>query len=124
VLLGVDVNAILRDGNLLGGMLDTLVAAQLRPEAALSTGALRLYHARVEGGRHEVDLLGEIGGGRVIGIELKAGATPTRTDGRHLEWLRDQLGDRFVAGVVLHTGPRAFLLSDRIVAAPIAALWS
>lgn len=27
-------------------------------------------------------------------------------------------------GVLLHTGPRAFELDQRIIAAPIAALWS
>ncbi len=31
---------------------------------------------------------------------------------------------RFVAGVVLHTGPRVFPIEDRIIAAPVAAFWS
>jgi hypothetical protein len=34
------------------------------------------------------------------------------------------IGDRFVGGAVLHTGPRAFRLSDDIAAVPIATLWS
>ena len=34
--LRLDVAAVLRDGNLLGRLLDTFVAAQLRPELALS----------------------------------------------------------------------------------------
>jgi len=38
-------------------------------------------------------------------------------------WLREELGARFVHGLVLHTGPRAFALSDRVSAVPIAALW-
>ena len=29
-----------------------------------------------------------------------------------------------VADVVLHTGPRTFLLGERLVAAPISALWA
>lgn len=45
-------------------------------------------------------------------------------DARHLAWLRDEIGDRFLAGVVLHTGPRVYTLGERIVAAPIASLWS
>jgi hypothetical protein len=28
-----------------------------------------------------------------------------------------------VAGVILHTGPRLYPLSDGIIAAPIASLW-
>ncbi|WP_199520960.1 hypothetical protein [Jiangella anatolica] len=43
---------------------------------------------------------------------------------RHLAWLRDELGDRFIGGAVLHTGPRAFVVDTDIVAAPIAGLWS
>lgn len=31
-------------------------------------------------------------------------AAVDRHDARHLMWPRDQLGDRFAAGVVLHTG--------------------
>ena len=43
---------------------------------------------------------------------------------RHLVWLRGQLGERFVRGVVLHTGPYTFPLADRILAAPISTLWA
>jgi hypothetical protein len=43
---------------------------------------------------------------------------------RHLAWLRDEFGDRFVAGVVLHTGPRAYELGDRLLAVPICTLWA
>jgi uncharacterized protein len=38
--------------------------------------------------------------------------------------LRDQLGERFVAGVVFHTGSRTFELGDRITAAPVSTLWA
>jgi uncharacterized protein len=38
--------------------------------------------------------------------------------------MRDRLGDRFVRGIVFHTGPSAFQLSDRISALPICTLWS
>lgn len=54
---------------------------------------------------------------------MKATAAPSRDDAKHLAWLRDQLGDRFVAGAVLHTGPARFTLGARIFAVPIAAIW-
>jgi predicted AAA+ superfamily ATPase len=123
-LLRLDVAGILRDGDILGRVLDTFVAAQIRPEIVVSEHRPRLYHLRTEGGRQEVDLVVELGGDRVIGIEVKAAAAPAARDARHLVWLRDQLGDRFVAGVVLHTGPRVFEMGDRIVAAPISSIWS
>lgn len=121
--LRVDVGAVLRDGDLLGRLLDTLVAAQLRPELALSRSGARLHHMREKDGRREVDLLIEMGAQRVIGLEVKATAAPSRDDARHLAWLRDQLGDRFISGAILHTGPGTFGLGERLVAAPIACIW-
>lgn len=123
-VLRLDPAAVLRDGNLLGRVIDTFVAAQIRPELAVAESRPRWYHLRDKGGRHEVDLLIEFGGGRVAGIEIKASAAPSRNDAHHLEWLRDELGERFVSGVVLHTGPRAFQLADKVFAAPISTLWA
>jgi len=122
--LRLDATAIARDGNLLGRFLDSFVAAQLRADAVRAETQPRMYHLRQRQGRHEIDMLAEIGGHRLIGIEVKAGATVTRADAKHLSWLRDEVGDRFVAGVVLHTGSRVHELDDRIVAAPIATLWT
>lgn len=122
--LRADEAAVMRDGDLMGRMLDTFVAAQLRPEVEVSARRPRLFHLRDKNGRHEIDLLAELGGDRVVAVEVKASASPARRDAAHLEWLRDRLGVRFLAGAVLHTGARAFPLSDRIAAVPIATLWS
>jgi uncharacterized protein len=123
-LLRIDVAAVLRDGDLLGRLLDSFVAAQLRPELVVAASRPRLYHVRQEQGRHEIDLIGELAGGRIVGIEVKADAAPARDAATHLIWMRDQLGDRFVAGVILHTGPRVYELDERITAAPICTLWA
>ena len=96
-------------------MLMAPIAAWIRP---------RLYHLRDTHGRREVDVLAELGADRVVAIEVKAGTAPDRSDARHLIWLRERLGDRFVAGVVFHTGPSVYGLAEGIVAAPICALWS
>ena len=122
--MGVDATAVILDGDLLGRLLDTFVTAQLRTEATVADNSHRLFHLRTEQGRHEIDLVAEIGAHRVVGIEIKASAAPTAHDARHLLWLRDQLGDRFSAGVVLHTGPATYRLADSITAAPICTLWS
>ncbi len=123
-VLRLDTIAVLRDGNLLGRLIDTFVVAQIRAELALAPSRPRWYHLREKNGRHEIDLVIEFGGGRVAGIEIKASAAPNRSDAKHLEWLRDELGERFIAGVVLHTGPRVFGLADRIIAAPISTIWA
>ncbi len=122
--LRVDEASVMRDGDLMGRVLDTFVAAQLRPEIEMSTRRPRLFHLRDKNGRHEIDLLAELGDDRVIAVEVKASASPARRDAAHLEWLRDHLGARFISGAVLHTGPKAFPLGDRMAAVPIASLWA
>jgi hypothetical protein len=120
----IDTGDVLRDADLLGRLLDTFVATQLRPEVELLQPRARLHHLRTEAGRQEIDLVIDLGGGRVIAIEVKAGTAPTARDVRHLAWLRDELGESFVRGILFHTGPHQFDIGERIWAVPIAALWT
>lgn len=121
-MLRLDAGAILRDGDLLGRLLDSFVVAQLRAELDVSARRPRLHHLRERNGRREIDVLAEMGQD-VIGIEVKAGAAPGAGDADHLVFMRERLGARFLAGAVLHTGPRAFALSERIFALPICSIW-
>jgi len=123
-VLGIDAPDVMRDGLILGRLLETFVASQLRPELTLAGTRPRLFHVRQQQGRFEIDLLAEVGARRVIAIEVKASAAPSMDDAKHVIRLRDELGDSFVRGIVLHTGPRAYRLSDRVVAAPISTLWT
>jgi uncharacterized protein len=122
-LLGMDVRGVLRDADQLGRLVDTFVLAQLRAELDTSRVRPTVCHLRVEHGRHEIDLVFEANDGRVVAVEVKAAAAPDREAARHLLWLRDQLGDNLMAGVVLHTGPRMFRIDERIYAIPICAVW-
>ena len=115
---------VLRDGDLLGRLVDTFVHAQLRAEVTAEHPSVRISHVRTANGRQEIDLVLELGGRRVVGIEVKAGSTATGDDARHLIWLRDRLGDDFAAGVILHAGTSAFQIDDRVFALPTCALWS
>lgn len=100
------------------------MAAQLRAELAVTASRPRLYHVRQQQGRFEVDLLAELAGGRLVGLEIKADAAPTPDSARHLAALRDRYPETFAAGVVLHTGPRAYRLGDRLLAVPISTFWA
>lgn len=123
-LLGMDATGVLRDPDVLGRLLETFVLAQLRPELTVSEHPPRVYHLRQREGRHEVDLIIELADGRIVGIEVKAAATATRSDARHLIWLHEQIGDRLVCGIVLHAGPHSYPLAERIHAAPICSMWT
>ena len=78
---------MLRDGGLLGRMIDTFVLAQIRPEVALSSFRPRLYHLRSA----EIDLVAELSAGDVVAVEIKSTGAPTRGDARHLEWRPSEL---------------------------------
>jgi predicted AAA+ superfamily ATPase len=124
VLTGLESRGALRDVDVLGRLLDTYVVAQLRAEMDACDPPVTMFHLRLEHGRREADLLLEASDGRIVAIEVKAAAAPTREMARHLIWLRDQLGDIMVGGVLFHTGPRPFSLEERILALPIWALWA
>jgi uncharacterized protein len=121
---GLDAPTMLGDGALLGRYFDAFAAAQLRTEMVLSHPRPAFHHLRDDGGRREIDLVVELGAGRVIGLEFKAGSAPTEGDAKHLFWLRDELGKDFTAGVVIHSGPAVYELGDRVYAVPLCAVWS
>ena len=123
-VLGLDASLVLRSGDLLGRLLESFVVSQIRAELAVSASRPRLSHVRQQQGRFDVDLLAELAGGRLVAIEVKADAAPGPDAARHLAGLRDRYDAEFVAGIVLHTGPRAYRLGDRLIAAPISALWA
>lgn len=120
----LDAGQILDSPDLLGRFFDSFALAQLRPEAALREPPARLFHLRTQGGRQEIDLVADLGRGRVVALEVKAAAAVGRSDARHLLALRDALGERFLAGAVLHSGPGLFTLDDRVHAIPLCAVWS
>ena len=121
--LRLDQATVFRDSDLLGRVLETFVVAQIRPEVELSPSRPRLHHLRARDGGHEVDLIAELPASSLVAIEVKATAAPTASDARHLVWMRERLEERFLAGAVLHTGPRPFQLAERIFALPICTLW-
>ena len=122
-ILRVDARTVIRDARLVGSLIDSFVAAQLRTELVIAGSSAAMAHLRQADGRHEIDLVLEGPAGRIVGIEIKAASAPTPAMAKHLCWLRDELGDQFACGVLFHTGPRPFQLSERVWALPIAALW-
>ena len=123
---GITETGAMRDGDLLGRLLETFVVAQFRSQAAVSEHRCTLHHLRQHNGRHEIDVVIELDSAswHIIGIEVKATAAPSRGDARHLAWLQSEEDDRFLAGLVLHTGPGTVPLGDRLWAAPISTLWA
>jgi uncharacterized protein len=111
------------DADLAGRLIETFVAGELRAQSEWSESRPGLFHFRDRDGA-EVDLILESGDGRVVGIEVKAGATIRSDDLRGLRLLEQRLGSDFAAGIVLCTAPEPRHLGGRLWIMPISALWS
>ena len=61
--------------------------------------------------------------GRVVGVEVKAGATVRSEDLAGLRHLAARAGSRFVAGFVLYTGQQTLPYGHGLRALPLDALW-
>ena len=62
--------------------------------------------------------------GNVVGVEVKASASVNRKDFAGLRSLAHACGDKFALGVVLYNHDKTLPFDDRLVAAPVSALWS
>lgn len=111
------------DPELAGRLVETLVVGELRAQAEWSETRPGVYHFRDRDGA-EVDLVLESGDGRVVGVEVKVGATVRAEDLKGLRLLESRLGDDLVAGIVLCTAPEPRHLGGRLWIMPISALWS
>jgi len=105
-----------------GSFLESFVVTELMKQVTMIDAPLTLSHFRDRSGI-EVDLIVERTDGSVIAVEVKSAATVNKADARGLRFLRDRLGDRFIAGVVFYTGPLTGRMDDRIWFTPIPALW-
>jgi hypothetical protein len=105
-----------------GQLLETFVFAELRRQLTWAATEATLFHWRDRDGR-EVDFVLECSDGRVVALEVKGGQTPKREWFRWLEHMRDNLGEGFIAGVVLYGGQHVLPFGDRLMAVPISVLW-
>lgn len=121
-LLGVDAEALWADRPLYGQMLETFVVQELRRLASGHEDPVAFHHLRDRDGT-EVDVVLEVGGRRIVGVEVKAAASVRTSDFAGLRKLRDAAGERFVAGVVLYDGEATHPFGDDLWAVPIRCLW-
>jgi predicted AAA+ superfamily ATPase len=122
-LLGTDAQRLADDRSLLGRMLESFVVGELRKQLSWTAPRTTLYHYRTAAGS-EVDVLLEKADGSVAGVEIKASATVGPSDFAALGELRDQLGKKFVAGIVLYTGDQWVPFGNKLWLVPLPALWT
>lgn len=105
-----------------GPLLETYVANEIAKQATWAELPVTIGQYR-DRDQREIDVVIERGT-NIVCVEIKATATPQPHHARHMAYVRDRLGDRFVQGIVLHTGTQRVTFGDRLVAAPISSLWA
>jgi uncharacterized protein len=121
-LVGTSTEALLRDPNLLGQLLETFVTNELHRQITWSNVQPTMWHFRDRSGA-EVDIVLEAPNGDIVGIEVKSTSSPTRSDMSGLVFLRDRLGSRFKFGALLCLAPEALRVDERLAMLPVDRLW-
>lgn len=122
-LVGADEETRLSTSEMIGPLLENFVVMELRKQSTWSTTRITMHHFRTHSGE-EVDVVLEDAAGRCVGIEVKSASSASIRDAKGLRALSEAIGDKFVRGIVLHTGPEHAALGPDIWALPISALWT
>jgi hypothetical protein len=122
-LLGLTADRLKVDGSLAGGALENFVLMELRKQSAWSRIQPELFYWRTASGQ-EVDIVLEDSAGRLVGVEIKAGATLGGSDVRGLQAMANASGKRWVRGVVLYTGTEVIPFGGNLHGLPLPLLWA
>jgi len=121
-LLAADSHTLRRPGSPFGPLLESFVTSELARQLTWSDTLADMYHYR-DKNKVEVDIVLEDRHGTVVAIEVKAASTVRSEDFRGLQRLESQLGDDFLAGIVLYTGTETLPFGHKLRAVPVSALW-
>lgn len=121
-LLNLDAVSLAVDHNLYGHVLESFIYMELRKLASRSRNPPEFFHYR-DKDNYEVDIVLEWPS-RVVGIEVKAGATVWDSDFKGLRRLKRQLGKKMKAGIVLYDGERALSFRDGMYVVPYHMLFA
>ncbi len=107
----------------LGSLLESYLFNELLRSLPFQSKDVRLYHWR-SADKREIDILIDAGD-RLAGIEIKAAASVSSDDFRHLKWFStDGPGrNRSFSGIVFYLGENTLSFGDNCFALPVSALW-
>lgn len=122
---GVDtrkLSDIVQGQKYLGALTEGFVATELSAQRSWSDVDYRIFHYR-DSQRHEVDLLIETEGGRLIAIEVKASTQVRSAHFSGLDFFASKAGERLEASIVLAPIESPLSFGERRWALPISSLW-
>lgn len=122
-LVEASATSLEKETTLLGHILESFVAIELKKLMSWYHKRLNLFHFRTESGT-EVDLLLQEAGGHIVGIEVKLNSTIRPDDFKGLEYLAAELKSKFLRGIVLYPGKDIIAFGKNMIALPLSSLWT
>lgn len=119
-----DTFAIENNPQALGGLLESFVLNELLRAVPMQDADYQLYHWR-SADQREIDILID-GGSHLVCVEIKASASVSGDDFKHLKWFsKNGPGrSRTCTGIVFYLGQEKLTFGDRSFALPVSSLWS
>jgi uncharacterized protein len=121
-LLGLTPERLEADPSLAGVLAENFVMMELVKQSAWSETMPKIFFWHTASGR-EVDIVLEDSAGRIVGLEVKVGATLDRKDVAGLSALAEEVGKKWIRGLVLYTGRDVIPFASNLHGVPVQALW-
>lgn len=107
----------------MGPLFENFVIMELKKQITWSAVKPQMFHFRTQTGQ-EVDVVLEDRTGKLVGIEVKAGASVAAQDLKGLRAFAEIAGKRFHRGIILYTGAESVPFGKDLFALPVNALWN
>ena len=121
-ILNWNLDDVMLDGEKSGKIVETFVFNELSAQLELQKG-YKFYHYR-DRDKREIDFLVENDRGVLLGIEVKAGSAISKSDFRHMVWVKENIANyREFISMIVYSGENVLPFGPDIYAVPIAALW-
>ncbi|MCL2792604.1 MAG: ATP-binding protein [Spirochaetaceae bacterium] len=123
-ILGWKQDDIMLDVDRSGKLMETFVYQELAAQIDLES-SYSLYQYR-DREKREIDFLVEREDGALIGIEVKASHSVSSGDFAHQKWFRENIikNKKPYIGIVLYSGEQILSFGEKLLAVPIATLWT
>ncbi|MBX3287815.1 MAG: ATP-binding protein [Acidobacteria bacterium] len=122
-LIGANWQKMLVENTMAGTLVENFVVNELKKQAGWNETNVTMYHFRTTN-NEEVDIILEMPGGDVVGIEVKSGASIGKDAFKGLKVLKENLGKKFKRGIVLYTGEISTAFDNDMFALPIQTMWA
>jgi predicted AAA+ superfamily ATPase len=117
-LQGISSDALIKDRNLFGHLLESYVYNELKRQASGLPSPVNFYHFR-DTNQREVDIIIETRAGDLYAIEVKATSTVRPADFKNMKTFAEQHKQRFKMGILFYDGELALPSGEQFIAIPL-----